>query len=414
MKKISINKVNDFFLLLLLVGTTGFSFFYKFNQFIVILFLYSALIFFSRKITFDKGFFYIIIFMILIQIGQGIKFHYWPINTYIGLHLRLFSAYFVIKILGKSFVEKYIKFIYYFSIISLFIFIPLAFSKSLVSFFINNIAPFFKVPFTFKSDLYSLSPQILVYNLGGFSSYLYPRNSGPFWEPGAFAGFLIIAIMFELFRTKQLFSKMNIVNIIALITTTSTTGFIAFGLIFLYYNTLLKKRGLLTIPTFVIIAFILIVSYLKINFLKTKIDHAIFVTEHSEDRITRFQSAILDFNDFKANPIVGVGRNAETSLKKYMYLSKEIYIHRNNGDSRLLKTYGIFFFLMYLYLYYKGFLSVMEYNNTLSDIKIHAIFFVFIILLIGFSEQYFFRPLFYSFLFLNLVYEKNRNRISNI
>jgi hypothetical protein len=411
LKTFNSHAFNDYLLLLLLVGTTGFSFFYKYDQFVVVLLIYSLVIFFSRKQRFDKGFLWFVLFLVLLQIGLGIKFSYWPIKTFIGLHIRMFAAYFTVKSIGKSFVEKYVKFITFFSIISFIVFIPLSLSPGLVSFFVNNIAPLFKLPFAYKSELHTITPTILIYNLGTFGAYLFPRNCGPFWEPGAFAGFLIIAIVFELIINNNIFSKRNIINIVALVTTFSTTGYLAlFFIFFIFYGQNLKIKSIII---FGLLSVLVIQLYSEVPFLKNKIDHALMVTETNKNdkfQITRFQSAIFDMNDFMENPIIGTGRNYKTRYSNYSV--GDIHLtHRNNGLTNLLATYGLIFFIFYWRMYYKSFKTINAFyqNNMLKVILIIGVFFI-----IGFSEPYFLRPLFYSFLFLFFVYGQNSNSNSHI
>ena len=61
------------------------------------------------------------------------------------------------------------------------------------------------------------------------------RNPGPFHEPGAYAIFLILAIISEIFINKKLITKINIILIIALITTFSTAGFLALFVLVGFY-----------------------------------------------------------------------------------------------------------------------------------------------------------------------------------
>lgn len=68
------------------------------------------------------------------------------------------------------------------------------------------------------------------------------RNFGMFWEPGAFQIFINFALFFELFDKKPRIHYI-IIFTLALITTFSTTGFIALAVLFIYY---LLAKGLKT------------------------------------------------------------------------------------------------------------------------------------------------------------------------
>ena len=55
------------------------------------------------------------------------------------------------------------------------------------------------------------------------------RAGGIFWEPGAFAIYLVIALMFELFFVEKTKTKRLVVYALTLLLTFSTTGYIAFA-----------------------------------------------------------------------------------------------------------------------------------------------------------------------------------------
>ena len=82
-----------------------------------------------------------------------------------------------------------------------------------------------------------------VYYTWGINGTINVRNSGVFWEPGAFVGFLVVGILFLLYgktQCKHAPAKM-LVLIVTLLTTRSTTGFIllVFMLLVLYHDFLL-------------------------------------------------------------------------------------------------------------------------------------------------------------------------------
>lgn len=67
-------------------------------------------------------------------------------------------------------------------------------------------------------------------------TYIFARNAGPFWEPGAFQGYLLLAILFILNeRNIQLYKKSLVILVTAIITTMSTTGYILLAITMCYY-----------------------------------------------------------------------------------------------------------------------------------------------------------------------------------
>jgi hypothetical protein len=63
------------------------------------------------------------------------------------------------------------------------------------------------------------------------------RNSGIFWEPGAFAGYLVLALSVILTHERHLFRQRYAISglLLALLTTQSTTGYIALMLLICLY-----------------------------------------------------------------------------------------------------------------------------------------------------------------------------------
>lgn len=73
------------------------------------------------------------------------------------------------------------------------------------------------------------------------------RNSGMFWEPGAFAGYLVLALLFLLANKNDRSVKKKTVLTIALLTTQSTTGYLAFFIlifIYVFQNKFIKNKHL--------------------------------------------------------------------------------------------------------------------------------------------------------------------------
>lgn len=78
---------------------------------------------------------------------------------------------------------------------------------------------------------------IYVYNqLYGLVGGYVDRNCGMFWEPGAFQGYLNMAIMFAVLMERSKWNKNSlIILIVAVLTTKSTTGYAVLAFIATYY-----------------------------------------------------------------------------------------------------------------------------------------------------------------------------------
>ena len=109
----------------------------------------------------------------------------------------------------------------------------------------------FYIQLTNKSLVYRLGNSNIVdgYIISPFHTwgwtYIFERNAGPFWEPGAFQGYLILAILFIL-NEKNIKSHMKslIVLMMAVITTMSTTGYILLAILICYFVVIYWQQSL--------------------------------------------------------------------------------------------------------------------------------------------------------------------------
>ncbi|MBO7289317.1 MAG: O-antigen ligase family protein, partial [Clostridia bacterium] len=172
---------------------------------------------------------------------------------------NIFIAYlFALNYDFKDFAKKFEKVVYFLCV------------YSIIVYFISTILP----------DFIKLFPQ--TENVNGFKVHnlifavVYPnstpRNSGMFWEPGAFQTYINLALIIELFYFKQLRKNRLIVYLITIFTTYSTVGYITTLFIAYTYITQLlfssanrdknSTRNLFFILTIVVIA---VVVFLSLN-----------------------------------------------------------------------------------------------------------------------------------------------------
>ncbi len=189
------------------------------------------------------------------------------------------------------------------------------------------------------------------------------RNAGFSWEPGRYAVMLILAIYFNLvFKKFEIKNNKNLIILfLALLTTQSTTGYIAlFFLMFFYLiNTNNKFKDLL----FIAIVSIAFFGFTYLSFMKKKINKVadydiesiISSSKYREDLDgdvivpQRFNSIYFSWLNFLSDPILGYGIDRENS-----YVSKEISpkISPTGGVVRLLGQFGLLIsFLVYWQLH---------------------------------------------------------------
>ncbi len=396
----NINKTRavDYTLLFLLVAVTGIPFFKVGDITFLILFLCLAgFVFLYRKLKVDRFFVIFFLLYLIVMVGQMVKFNYLPLTTYVGVFIRIILAYLTVRVLGRNFTKYYVDIIYVLSIIGFFIYVPQLIAPGFGRFLATSISPLLRNPL-YAGDIW-YAPDIILYVFNsGVGTF---RNCGPFWEPGAYAGFLIIAMIFHYLENRTITDKKSIVLLLALLSTVSTTGIIALGcfLVMFLGNKVAPLYKLILIPT--IIAAI-VIAFTTLDFLGDKITSQLDVasTHHN----TRFKSAVLDLRDFAENPVLGMGRDPKTRFKG---ITNPILTHRTNGLSNYLVTYGIFIFLFYfgsiLYAFYKLCIK----NNYHPKYALYGLLLIFIV---GFSEAFFSLPFFYGLAMLHMVIEVPEQR----
>jgi hypothetical protein len=392
-KNINRSKAVDYALLFLLVGCTGIPFFKVGDiTFLIISLCLAIIVFIYRKLRFDRFFFLFFLVYLMVMVAQMVKFNYLPVNTYLGVFIRIFFAYFTVRILGRNFTKYYVDIIYVLSIIGFFIYVPQLILPGFGRFLATSISPLLRNPL-YTGDIW-YAPDIILYVFNsGVGTF---RNCGAFWEPGAYAGFLIIAMIFNFMESRTISDKKSIVLLLALLSTFSTTGLIALGFFLVMFlgNKVAPIYKLILIPS---IFAAIVIAFTSLDFLGDKITSQLDVenTHHN----TRFKSAVLDWRDFVENPVLGLGRDPKTRHKG---ITNPILTHRTNGLTNYLVTYGIFVFLFYFGSIYYAFHKLCLKNNY--PLK-YALYGLILILIIGFSEVFFSLPFFYGLAMLHMAIE---------
>lgn len=393
---INLTKIIDYLLVYLLIAFSGIPFFYKANIVMMISFLAIPLIVFMvRKRKVDRFFIYYVMVALFIQIGQMVKLYHLPILTFLGLHVRLLFAYLCIKAVGKKTIEYYSD-ILVFSVISSLIFYLPSYIGSFENLLKNSIAPFFTNPFI-KEGNYVVWPNIILYtiNTKGEGLLWLKRNSGPFWEPGAFSGFLIVALLFHIIQTGTLVNKKNSMLMLGILSTFSSSGLLVMMLVVVFYLSLNKD----IVKRFVIIPILIlggVTLFYKVDILGAKVIRKMSYTSKTYN--TRFKSAWIDYQDFKQHPLLGLGRSETTRFKGE---TEGRVIHRNNGVTNHLAMYGGIAFLIYFFLIYLAFYRMCIAHEV--D-KRMALFSLVTIFLIGFSQTYFTKVFFLALTMIPVLY----------
>ncbi|MBN1183549.1 MAG: O-antigen ligase family protein [Bacteroidales bacterium] len=376
-----------------LIAFSGFPFFYKNDNYLVIFFLFGFLVWIMRSRHINKKTLFYFIGFVIIILAQTIKYRFFPSVTIMGYFIRIFIAFFVLESIGiEEMLKKYLKTILFFSLISLILYVPLLFDDSIITFYNNNAIPLIDP----KTDN-KIGGTLLIFHLRVNDIHsLIVRNPGPFWEPGAFAGFLIIGILFNKIKNDRFFNIYGVMFLITLISTLSTTGYITYMFILIAFS-LNSKRGIVVA---LLLSIVFIYIYSSLPFLREKIknEYNIAFNSNLEKRSkNRIASTIVDINDVKNNLLFGRGPN---DLTRYDNPFNSKVNNRNNGITDFLVKFGLVgFFLYFISMYYS-----LEKVCVYYDRKKKTLVICFIsILLIGSSELYFMYPFFFALSLLHTV-----------
>ena len=154
-------------------------------------------------------------------------------NIYFGYSIRIASFLIVISILGhQKFSLTYLRIMVFICFFNLILYISnvylFQYSQSLPS-----LLPDLRSwdDYTFKNYIFYFAPiGIDGNNAVPYSSFI--RNTGLFWEGGAYQYFLNLALILSLYVKKNLiFSFPNWIFIISILTTFSTTGYIIMAIV---------------------------------------------------------------------------------------------------------------------------------------------------------------------------------------
>ncbi len=258
------------------------------------------------------------------------------------------------------------------------------------------------LPYAGLSDTYS---NFLLYTYDKLHHF---RNSGFVWEPGAYGCFLAIALLFHFMNNNFVFDRNSIILSVTILTTISTTAFLAYGVVmFLYYR---YNGGVVSIK--MVVFFIVgIIIFLNLPFLGDKIsqtyiddvkilDDYVEITNQleyysefgGEVKLNRFSSAIFLYRNFGYQLILGVS-NAYVNLKSSVYGVEISKFNISNGTIDFIAKFGLvgFGYLLFcmgkfIYLHYQK----LEYS----------LYVVLFVLFMNFGEPIFILPITLIFLFL--------------
>lgn len=183
----------------------------------------------------------------------------------------------------------------------------------------------------------------------GMNGTISSRNAGPFWEPGAFQGYIWIAILLLLFNVdKQCIKrrkKVFILLFITLLTTQSTTAYVLLAIAFLCFNRrVLQLLEIKNMNTRVIV--MILVLLVGMAFLSTSpvITNKIGNENNVSNQMRTTDILTGGLLALRSGPL-GLG---ETSTRNSLRMSLGLYKDDSAGLIQITYTFGWFMGLYYI------------------------------------------------------------------
>jgi hypothetical protein len=384
------------FLFLALSGNPFFSITGDTSKYLFVAFVLFLVL--KHRIYFDltKGiiFYWFLLFFSVLFVFQKMVLGFLSYPSAIAFLSKITFGYIVIRFLGHNFKYAYFQLIFFISIISL------------IGYLWNVLG--YDIPAVYlieRTDLYSDNSgrNIILFhqNASGL------RNSGMFWEPGAFACYICLAFLFYLGKIRTLLKHHRfkvLIILLALITTYSTTGYVVLFILCLatIYFEYSRKYGKLVLPLLLVFSLVAYGVYENTDFLKDKIEGQFMEAsnrDQGEFAPDRMSALLFDIHYIKKHPLVGNGYDSSTRFADHPALQKEVLGH-GNGFSDFLASMGVLSLLFYSFY-------VFKYNKN------HGVLFLMAIFILLQGEPLLIYPLFLSLPFV-FIYEKYNRRIINL
>jgi O-antigen ligase len=287
-----------------------------------------------------------------LSIFQAYAFDFFPIVTVMGFLTRLFIGMAVV-IIVSDFVRAYVLAMVGLASLSFLFWIPEYIGLRAGIRFHDFFRTFASKLGTQPGGHWSL----------GFHTYLLDpqqmhRNSGIFWEPGAFAGYIIVGLLMLAVLRPSLTRKQHLgalcILTFALLSTFSTTGYVALPVAFLLnfdWKGANRERNTSVALGIFIIAPLIVLSSLyafsELDILGVKIREQITAVQRHEPgyHINRIGTLVYDWNYVSKRPFTGWGLNNKTRYALTPWAADDAF---GNGMADFIVKFGLIGFGIFL------------------------------------------------------------------
>lgn len=344
-----------------------------------------GLYYYRHKIRIPYSLFIFMGGLVLVGILQIGKFGFSDLGSTFQLAC---AACVVATILGERFRYAYMNVLYVLCVISVFFYFAMA---------LFNILP---------PDWFGMERilSVFVYNVRD-NEIIRGRNCGPFWEPGAFAGY--ICVLFIMFFSKlpllwKYHRKKVTWILVAFVTTFSTQGFVTmFCLLVFYYMS--KKFNATDFMKMMLLLSCIVVLFMSVPMLGDKVFSQLEEAKDTESMegstsFSRFSTAMIDIYYIIKNPLSGNTKEIDIRYADHPYLKSYVeYVGGNGSGSGMtdfMANYGIIPMIIWTFFAYKSF----KRENTGKGATLCII----LLYMLGNCEIYFMWIGYYVFPFLVL------------
>lgn len=353
----AITNLLEYFIIFISIIMSGVVVVFRYTQnlgFILLLFLFVlAVIFFSKKRTINKiAFIHLLLLLIYLILLLFLHKDTVSLNSYFGMMLRIVIGFFIINIVEEEvYINKYIDIVFIMCIISLFFYVIGILNPNYVM----------NLPILYDDVGTYFSTNNLHVYLRGVQGIF--RNSGVFWEPGAFQVIINVAIFFQIYYLRNMNKLKLIIFCITIFSTMSTAGITILLLIYISIFDKIKSR----MKYMYVLSAILIGIFT--GFIEQKIFSKYDVNSSNGGSLNARLSAVqAEFEIIKEAPILGVG--FEQYEKRFAEEMKRF--EKNEGSSNsftsLLALNGTIYFIIFIF-YFVIFLIKIS-NRILEQIVI--------------------------------------------
>ena len=387
--------------MLLLLCVSGHVFFTEGNQaqagLMATAVIFAGLLEWKKRFSLTPALMAAVVVFALIHVWQAVSFRYLPLVTFVAFFGRLYVAYAAVCLI-RDFPRTYVRVMFVICLVSFGFYVPDQLCRAAGIDFRGCFEVLHRLFGANLEHRYSIG----LYNFQIKAPY---RNAAFFWEPGAFAGFTLVGIVFLALlqppsRPRE-YRATLLVFCVSILTTFSTMGYmvlpIALGLHAKRVISLSRgktQRGLLLL-SLLPAAYLVGMSVWKLEFMSEKVRTELQSVESREFTgrgASRLSSFFFHVPYIKERPVAGWGKNLKT------YLALDPYIDANppagNGMLRFIHEMGLAGLCTFLLLAAGSFYSLTG-RHLLETVLIMVI-----ILLTLQGEEFLTGGLYLAFMFL--------------